>query len=155
MPNTEELQKIEGILSSLTETIRRQGDAWMTEIKEIKLDLEGFEDRLDSHADLIRSLMQWRDSNGSPGAEERLRWVEKCALLIEKEKMPERLNMAEADISSLHRIADSAMKAVIEDSVNGTLDKRAKTAIEQIKAWGPIVSATLAALAIVLSAVLR
>lgn len=155
MPNTEELLKIEGILASLAETIKRQGDDWVAEIKDIREDLDGFENRLDDHASMIHSLIIWRDSNGSPGAEARLREVERCSHEISKEKLPERLNMAEADILGLHRIADSAMKAVIEESVNGTLDKRAKTTIERIKAWGPIVAAALAATAVVLSAVLR
>jgi hypothetical protein len=154
MPNTEELQKIEGILAALADTIKRQGDDWVAQIKDIREDLDKFEDRLDDHSDMIHSLIIWRDSNGSPGAEDRLREVERCSHEIAKEKLPERMNMAEADILSLHRIADSAMKAVIEESVNGTLDARSKTTIERIKAWGPIISAALAAVAIVLTAVL-
>jgi len=155
MPNTEELKKIEGILGSLTETINRQGEQWNAEIKEIRDDLDELDNRLDNHSEILRSLLIWRDSNGSPGAEERLRNVERCSIEIDKEKLPGRMNMAEANIRVLQNVADSAIMSGVHDAVTETLDKRSRTAIEIIKAWGPIVSALLAALAIVLSAVLR
>lgn len=154
MPNTEELQKIEGLLASVVETIKKQGEDWMAEIKEIKCDLESFENRLDSHADMIRSLLQWRDSNGSPGAEDRLRCVYDKCVEIEKHKLPVRMDMAESNIRILQNVADSSVTAWVKGAVNDTLDKRSRTAVEVIKAWGPIVSAALAALAIVLAAVL-
>jgi hypothetical protein len=155
MPNTEELQKIEGILGTMAETIKRQGDDWALKIKEIIDDFEELDTRLDSHAELIRSLLIWRDSNGSPGAEERLRNVEKCAIEVDRHKLPTRMDMAEANITILQHVADSSIMAGVQGAVSETLDKRARTAVEMLKAWGPIVSATLAAIAIVLSAVLR
>ena len=154
MPNTEAIKDLEIKIDDLVMGISSREQARAAEIVDLREDIETLDGRLDAHHDILSSLLQWRDSNGSPGAEERLRGVEKCAVDLTKEKLPERMNSAEADIISLHRIADTAMRAVIEESVNGTLDKRSKTTIERIKAWGPIVSATLAAAALVLAAVL-
>jgi hypothetical protein len=155
MPNTEELQKIEGILGTMAETIKRQGEDWALEIREIKKDFEELDERLDGHSEMIHSLLLWRDSNGAPGAEDRLRKVEQCAIELTGHKLPTRLDMAEANITILQHVADSSIMAGVQGAVSETLDKRARTAVEMLKAWGPIVSATLAAIAIVLSAVLR
>jgi len=154
MPNTEELKHLQDKIDTLTGTINKQGEDWTSEIADMKDTFDEFEDRLDSHSDSIRSLMQWRDSNGSPGAEDRIRCVERFFIDISRENLPPRLNMVEAEIDALQKYTDSAIFNGVQGAVNDTLDRRAKTTIEKIKAWGPIVSAALAAAAIVLAEVL-
>ena len=154
MPNTEEILKLEGKVDTLTSAIINQGIRWEVQLKEMKSDFEEFESRLDSHSDQINSLIIWRDSNGSPGAEDRLRHVEQCAINIDKENLPDRVCHNEADIRVLQGIADSAIMKGVQGAVNDTLDKRARTAVEILKAWGPIVAAALAATVVVLAAVL-
>jgi len=151
MPNTEELVKLEGKIDDLHGEIR---DKLEVELKEMRLDIESMDEKIDIHADKILKLELWRDSNGSPGAEDRLRCAERFITSIDKENLPPRMSMVEAEVEALQKIAYSAIMESVQGAVNVTLDKRAKTAVEKVKAWGPIVSAAIAATAVVLAAVL-
>lgn len=145
---------LENKIDLLGVDVRKLESKLDVELKDIKLGMNEVDGRLDAHSEELRSLLQWRDSNGSPGAEERLRVVEHCSVELEKEKLPPRVGVLEAHVVTLQRIADSAIMEGVQVAVNDTLDKRDRTVIAKIKAWGPIVSAALAAAALVLAAVL-
>ncbi len=145
---------LENKIDLLGVDVRKLESKLDVELKDIKLSMNEVDGRLDAHSEELRSLLQWRDSNGSPGAEERLRVVEHCSVELEKEKLPPRVGVLEAHVVTLQRIADSAIMEGVQVAVNDTLDKRDRTVIAKIKAWGPIVSAALAAAALVLAAVL-
>ena len=106
--------------------------------------LDEHDNLLDSHSSRIQSLEQWRQGNGARGSEERLQCVELYTAELNKANLRPRLNLAESDIKALQRIADSAIMEGVHTAVNETMDKRDKTAIAKIKAWGPIVAALCA-----------
>ena len=146
---------LEQKIDNLSNDIRLQGENWSIEIKEIKQRFDGFENRLDSHADMLGALFHWKNSNGSPGAEERIRKSAASISEYDRENIAPRLNMIEADVRVLQNITDSTIRTGVQGAVNDTLDKRDRTAIAKIRAWAPIIAALLAALAVVLTAILR
>jgi hypothetical protein len=151
---SEDTKILENKIDCLVDDIHAQGENWSTEIKEIKLRFDNFEERLDSHADMLSALFHWKNSNGSPGAEERIRKATEGMADMDRTNIAPRLNMIEADIRVLQNITDSTIRAGVQTAVTDTLDKRARTAVEILKAWGPILAAALAAIAVVLAAIL-
>ena len=113
-------------------------------VDEIKSELDEVLDRVDIHSAAIQSLDQWRKGNGAQGAEARLQCVEGAAYRLDTERVPERLNCAEADILALQRIADGKISDAVSISVHTAMDSRDKTAIAYIKAFAPWVAALLA-----------
>lgn len=95
------------------------------------------EDAIEGLSERTRSLEYWRNGNGATGAEERLQAVEDGLLYYSRERIPQRLNCVESDMAAVQRIADHAIQNGVQGAVNETLDKRDKTAIAKIKAWGP------------------
>lgn len=95
------------------------------------------EDAIEGLSERTRSLEYWRNGNGAAGAEERLQAVEDGLLYYSRERIPQRLNCVEADMAAVQRIADHAIQNGVQGAVNETLDKRDKTAIAKIRAWGP------------------
>jgi hypothetical protein len=108
------------------------------------------DERLDVHSDSINSLEQWRDGNGAPGAEERIRHVENHVRDCDRINIEPRLNELEANVKIVQRISDSS----IQDSVSHVLERRERTAIAKLKAWGPIIAASLVFLATVAQIIL-
>ena len=135
-----EVQKVEGKLE--------------TELKQVSFRFDEVDDRLDAHSDTINRLKQWGLGNGGPGAEDRLRVVEKCSVELDKANLPNRVAFVEADVVALQKIADGRMLDGIGNAVNATLDERSKTTVERMKAWGALLTPILAATAVVLAAVL-
>ena len=142
--------KIDGVMIAV-QKVETKLDS---ELKQADYRFDELDARVDNHSENIRSLLQWRDSNGSPGAEMRLRCVEDSAKEWSGEHLPNRMAMTEANVLALQKIVDSTIFDNVQGAVTETLDKREKTAIEMIKAWGPIVAAIVAAVAAVLSGVL-
>jgi hypothetical protein len=134
--------------------IKHVEDKLDSELRQIDNMFDGVDDRLDGQSENVRSLLQWRDSNGSPGAESRLRKVEDCSLEIAQADLPRRVSLTEADVKALQMITDGNMRTAVSDSVNATLDLRSRTTIERMKAWSQLLTPILAAVAIVLAALL-
>jgi len=122
--------------------------------REIKEEFREFEDRVDNHSERLNDLEHWYQGNASRGAEERLQCVEGYAAELNKANLRPRMNMVEAEIVALQKIADSAIMEGVQGAVNDTLDRRSKTAVERMKAWAQLITPILAAVAIVLAAVL-
>jgi len=120
---------------------------------EIKDNFREFEGRLDNHSERLNDLEHWYTGNETRGAEKRLQCLEEYAGEINKANLRPRMNVAEADIIALQKIADSAIMESVQGAVNVTLDKRAKTTVERIKAWGPIAAAISAVIVAVLTAI--
>jgi hypothetical protein len=116
------------------------------DIRDHKARLEEHEDRLINGADAINRIDQWRNGNGAQGAEARLQCVEEVTYEIQKIRIPERLNLAEADIVALQRVADGKIADAVSATMKTTLDARDRTAIAYIKAFGPY-AACVAAIA--------
>lgn len=111
--------------------------------------------RLDDHSDRLGVVEIWEKGNGvTRGAEVRLQGVESFGQTLDKENISSRLNMAEANIETLQHVADRAILEGVQGAVNDTLDKRDRTFIAKMKAWGALITPILAAIAIVLAAVL-
>lgn len=112
-------------------------DTLAKDCEETKCRVSEAEDAIAGLSDRTRSLEYWRNGNGASGAEERLQAVEDGLLYYSRERIPQRLNCVEADMAAVQRIADHAIEHGVRGAVNDTLDKRDKTAIAKIKAWGP------------------
>ena len=125
------------------------------DIKEHRTDLDEAHNRLDIQSDAIRGLEYWRNGNGAQGAEARLQCVEEMALALARERIVPRLAVVEADIRAVQAIADNAIRAGVQEAIHTTLNAREKTMLARIKTWTPIVSAALAAAAVVLVAILK
>lgn len=121
---------------------------------EIKEDFREFEDRLDNHSERINDLEYWHRGNGGKGAEERLQSLEGYCGEINKANLRPRVNMLEADVEALQKIADSAIMEGVQGAVKKSLDAREKTTAARLKFWGPIIIALITSSALVLQAVL-
>lgn len=145
---------LETKLDTLATVIGTKMDILAENDKDLQGRFDEVDSRLDNHSELLRSLKQWRDSNGGPGAEERLRCAERFVTAIDKENIPPRLNMAEANIVTLQHVADREILKGVQGAVTDTLDARARTFVEKLKAWGPIIAALCAMAGSVLAVVL-
>lgn len=116
------------------------------DIKDHQVQLDETHDRLDVQSDTIQSIEQWRKGNGAQGAEARLQCVEEAAVKLAEERIGPRLNIAEADIQALQKIADGKLTAVVGETVKSALDARDKTAIAYVKAFSPYAVALAAIL---------
>jgi len=96
-------------------------------------------------SDRVRTIELWRNGNGAKGAEVRLQDAEKSVRALEDADPDKRLNALEADVKVIQQVTDASIRF----SVGTALDERDKTAVARVKAWGPIVAATVAALAVV------
>jgi hypothetical protein len=104
------------------------------ECEELKRNVEAVNDRSDSISDRVLGLEYWRNGNGSRGAEARLQTVEGIVADIPAMR---------ADIEVVKIVAD----AKIERAIKGVMDKRDKTVIAYVKAFGPYVAALAAVVA--------
>lgn len=154
MADTQDINKLENKIDNLALDVSDIKLRLDGEMKDMKLSMGEIDNRLDGHSECIRQLRQWGLGNGGPGAEERLRSTERFVITMDKANVPNRLGQAEAHIETLQRIADSAILEGVQGAVNDTLDKRDRTAIAKVKAWGPIIAAMCAATGAVLAAVL-
>jgi hypothetical protein len=104
--------------------------------KEHKNHLEGLEDRQINNADAIHSMEEWRGGvAGSRGAEARLQTVE-CEI--------KDLPVIRADLEVVKLVANAKLEG-IEGAITGVLNKRDKTVLAYLKAFGPY-AATAAAI---------
>jgi len=101
-------------------------------------------DRLDEHDNALEArkedtnrLIRWAFEGNGSSAESRLTAVEDGLLYYSRERIVQRLNCVEGDMAAVQRIADHAIQTGVNDAVNTTLDKRERTTIAKIKAWGP------------------
>jgi hypothetical protein len=81
-------------------------------------------DRLEDHSEQLHSLQQWRKGNGAKGAEQRLQAVEGAIYDYHVNRIPQRLNVVEADIEALQKIADARIGEAVTASVKHHLDER-------------------------------
>jgi hypothetical protein len=119
--------------------------------KETKSTLDEVQDRLDTHSECIRSIDQWRKGNGAQGSEARLQCVENATYDLQSVRVSERLNLMEADIVALQRIADGKISDAVSASMRATMDARDRTAIAYIKAFAPWVAAIAAIVATIVA----
>ena len=109
----------------------------LEELDDLKYKFQEYEQTQDQRIlPAIQKLEQWGFGNGGRGAEQRLQKLE--------DKFPE----IEATLEAVKMVADSK----IESSIEGVLNRRERTVLAYIKAFGPLVSG-LAAIALALLAV--
>jgi hypothetical protein len=106
---------------------------------------------LTEHSDAIARLNRWALEGNGTSAENRLKHIEDMIMALEKTNIGERLNAMEADMDILQRVTD----ATIKQSLVTAMDERDGTAIARLKAWGPIVAAGFAAVAVVVQALVK
>lgn len=104
---------------------------------EIKTKIDNLDEEISTLSDRAYALEMWRNGNGAKGAEARLQHLESCQAELAENRVGPRLNMLEADMVAVQRIADNAIQTGVQGAVNDTLDKRDKTTIAKVKAWGP------------------
>ena len=123
--------------------------------QEIKGEFREFEERLDNHTERLTDLEHWYTGNEAKGAEARLQSLEGYCGEMNKANLRPRVNTIEAEVVALQKIADSAIMESVQGAVNVTLDRREKTAVAKLKAWGPIVAAISAVIVAIVTAVFR
>jgi hypothetical protein len=117
--------------------------------------LDEAEGRLDIHSEAIQSLDQWRKGNGAHGAETRLQNVEEMSFALARERIVPRLAVVEADMRAVQAVADNAIRAGVQEAIHDTLNAREKTTLARLRAWGPVIAAGIAALAVIVQAFVR
>ena len=89
-------------------------------VDDAKIKLQEIEDRLEIHSEAIRTLEQWKSGNGAKGAEDRLQVAENGIHAYQMLRIPERVNLAESDITALQCIADGRIGEAVKISVQST-----------------------------------
>jgi len=117
--------------------------------------LDRHDNILDDHEKAIEKINQWRTGNGARGAEDRLQEVEDGLFAYARERIIPRLNCIEGDVAAVQLIADHAIQTGVNEAVNTTLDKRERTTIAKIKAWGPYAATAVVLIGMVLDKVFK
>jgi hypothetical protein len=114
-------------------------------VKEDRGRLDEAEGRLDTQSEAVDRITRWALLGNGDSAEIRLAKVENRIEVIPE--MQETLRI-------VRLIADAKLQNITE-AVTSVLDEREKTIIAKVKAWAPIASAAIAAIAVILVAVFK
>ena len=137
------------------EVIRSKLETIEKDCEEIKDKIDELDNRLENISERTLTLEVWRNGNGARGSEARLQDVEDGLMAYSRERIIPRLNCVEADMQAVQRIADHAIQTGVNDAVNATLDKREKTTIAKIKAWGPYAATAVVLVGMVLDKLVK
>lgn len=112
-------------------------------VDEVKGTVSEVEDKVISTSDRLSHVEIWKDGNGARGAEARLQGLEG-----DIEDVKECLGMSHTE-EAIERIASLTARAVVKNA-----RERDRTAVERMRAWGPIIAALCAAVSAIVVAII-